>query len=142
MAKRSPARLGVFWVFLNLESTLTLSLHDFAPDLECEGVPNIPISSSFADICGFLVDAEEVQKARESKDGRGVKSTRKVSKRKLSSSSLDELASDDEEKFKEQEEVIDIRASHDDETFQPRPGDANITDGGNGLRPRAVKRRA
>ncbi|EWZ78905.1 hypothetical protein FOWG_16910 [Fusarium oxysporum f. sp. lycopersici MN25] len=69
------ARLSIGEV--NLESTLTLSLHDFAPDLECEGVPNIPISSSFADICGFLVDAEEVQKARESKDGRGVKSTRK-----------------------------------------------------------------
>ncbi|RYC82209.1 hypothetical protein BFJ63_vAg14917 [Fusarium oxysporum f. sp. narcissi] len=127
---------------MNPKSTLTLRLHDFAPDSECESVPNIPISISFSDICEFLDDAEEVQKARESKDGRGVKSARKVRKRKLSSSSLEELALDDEEKFKEQEEAVDISASHGDDAFQPRPCDANVSDGNHNLRPRAVKRRA
>ncbi|KAF5702240.1 hypothetical protein FGLOB1_9715 [Fusarium globosum] len=125
----------------NLDSELTLTLHDFLPDSECEDVPNIPISISFTEICEFLNDAEEVQKARESKDGRGVESTRKVRKRKLSSSSLEELDIDDEEKFKEQEEAVDISASHVDGDFQPHARDANVSDGNHNLRPRAAKRR-
>jgi hypothetical protein len=127
---------------LNPENSLTLHLHDFAPDQKCEDIPNIPISISFAKICEFLDDAEKVQKAGESKDTRGIRSTRKVRKRKLSSSSLEELASDDEERFKEQEEAVDTRASHRDDAFEPRPGDAHATHRDHDYETRAAKRRA
>jgi hypothetical protein len=105
---------------LNSENSLTLHLHDFAPDQKCEVIPNLPISISFAKICEFLDDAEKVQQAGESKDTRGIRSTRKVRKRKLLSSSLEELASDDEERFKEQEEAVETRAGHRDHDYEPR----------------------
>ncbi|KAF5021479.1 hypothetical protein F66182_6479 [Fusarium sp. NRRL 66182] len=127
---------------LNPESTLTLYLHDFAPDQSCQDIPNIPISISFAKICEFLNRAEKGQKDRESKDARGIRSTRKVRKRKVSSSSLEELASDDEEKFKKQENAVDTRASYHDDDFEPRLGDVNVTYRDHDLRPRAAKRRA
>ncbi|KAK7592292.1 hypothetical protein V3481_006913 [Fusarium oxysporum f. sp. vasinfectum] len=127
---------------LNPENSLTLHLHDFAPDQSCQGVPNIPILISFAKICEFLDDAEKVQNARESRGTSGIRSTRKLRKRELSSSSLEELAQDDEARFKEQEEAVDTRASHRDDAFVPRPGDANIIHRDHDLRPRAAKRRA
>ncbi|KAK2666695.1 hypothetical protein RAB80_014380 [Fusarium oxysporum f. sp. vasinfectum] len=93
-------------------------------------------------ICEFLDDAEKVQNARESRGTSGIRSTRKLRKRELSSSSLEELAQDDEARFKEQEEAVDTRASHRDDAFVPRPGDANIIHRDHDLRPRAAKRRA
>ncbi|KAK2669190.1 hypothetical protein RAB80_014716 [Fusarium oxysporum f. sp. vasinfectum] len=93
-------------------------------------------------ICEFLDDAEKVQDARESRGTSGIRSTRKLRKRELSSSSLEELAQDDEARFKEQEEAVDTRASHRDDAFVPRPGDANIIHRDHDLRPRAAKRRA
>ncbi|EMT69273.1 hypothetical protein FOC4_g10000585 [Fusarium odoratissimum] len=127
---------------LNTGSVLTLYLHDFAPDQSCQGIPNIPISISFATICEFLERAEKAQKDRESRSTGGIRSTRKLRKRELSSSSLEDLALDDEARFKEQEEAADTRASHRDDTFVPRLGDANVIHRDRDLRWRAAKRRA
>lgn len=60
----------------------------------------------------------------------------------MSSSSFEELASGDEERFKKQEKADDARASHHDNDFEPRSGDINVTCHDHDLRPRAAKRRA
>ncbi|KAF4986694.1 hypothetical protein FDECE_15820 [Fusarium decemcellulare] len=127
---------------LNPGSSLTLNLHDFAPDELCHDVPNIPIPISFAKICEFLDRAEKGQKDRESKDARGFRSTLKVRKRKVSSSSLEDLASDDEDRVKQQEIAADTRADHHDDDFVPRLGDVGVTYPDHDLRPRVAKRRA
>ncbi|RSL53182.1 hypothetical protein CEP51_014938 [Fusarium floridanum] len=106
---------------LNHDDTLTLTLHDFAPDELCHDCPPTSLSIPLARICEFVGLAEQAQQARESKTARGIRSTRQVKKRPLSSSSLEELCSEDETRFKNQERADDAMTNNQDRDFEPRP---------------------
>ncbi|RSL82715.1 hypothetical protein CEP52_016899 [Fusarium oligoseptatum] len=106
---------------LNHDDTLTLTLHDFAPDELCHDCPPTSLPIPFARICEFVGLAEQAQQARESETARGIRSTRQVKKRPLSSSSLEELCSEDETRFENQERAADTMTNNQDRDFEPRP---------------------
>ncbi|KAL5583952.1 hypothetical protein FOVSG1_015303 [Fusarium oxysporum f. sp. vasinfectum] len=105
---------------MNRDSKLTLNLHDFAPDELSQDYPNIPISIPYSKICDFLNMAELLHQSRESKNAKGVRSTRRVKKRKLSSSPVEELGPEDEEKFIAKEESADAKEKKQDGDFEPQ----------------------
>ncbi|KAF5006529.1 hypothetical protein FDECE_7097 [Fusarium decemcellulare] len=106
---------------LNADRYLTLNLSDFAPDQLSEDCPSISLSISFARICEFVNTAGQLQEARESIVAKGARSTRQVKKRPLSSSSLEELKSEDEGRFRMQERAADTQADAQDTDFgRPR----------------------
>ncbi|TVY73708.1 hypothetical protein Focb16_v005910 [Fusarium oxysporum f. sp. cubense] len=105
---------------MNRDSKLTLDLHDFAPDELSQDYPNIPISIPYSKICDFLNTAEQLHQSRESKNAKGVRSTRRVQKRKLPSSPVEELSPEDEEKFKAKEELADTKEKRQDGDFELR----------------------
>lgn len=105
---------------MNRGSKLTLDLHDFAPDELAQDYPNIPISIPYSKIYDFLNTAEQLHQSRESKNAKGVRSTRRVKKRKLSSSPVEELAPEDEERFTAKEESADAKEKKQDGDFEPQ----------------------
>jgi hypothetical protein len=105
---------------MNRDSKLTLDLHDFAPDELSQDYPNIPISIPYSKIYDFLNTAEQLHQSRESKNAKGVRSTRRVKKRKLSSSPMEELDPEDEEKFTAKEELADAKEKKQDGDFEPQ----------------------
>lgn len=105
---------------MNRDSKLTLHLHDFAPDELSQHYPNIPISIPYSKICDFLSTAEQLQQSRESKNAKGMRSSRRVKKRKLSSSPVEQLGPEDEERFTSKEELADAKEKKQDGDFKPQ----------------------
>ena len=99
---------------------LTLDLHDFAPDELCQGYPNIPISIPYPNICDFLNTAEQLHQSRESENAKGVRSSRRVKKRPLSSSPVEGLGPGDEKKFTAKEKLAVAKERSEDGDFKPR----------------------
>lgn len=72
---------------------------------------------SFSRISDLVDIAQEMQRARESNRGR---STRRIKKRRLSSSSLEELGSEDAARFSDEEKAVAQKADALDKDFEPR----------------------
>ncbi|UPK91248.1 hypothetical protein LCI18_002183 [Fusarium solani-melongenae] len=98
---------------MNGERALTLTLHDFAPDVLCRNIPPISISLSFAQICEFMARAKRIHEVRESVDKKGIMSNRRVKRHRLSSSSIEELRSKNDDRFAKQEKkALDKAENH------------------------------
>ncbi|KAF5547499.1 hypothetical protein FNAPI_8528 [Fusarium napiforme] len=73
-----------------VNGTLTLHLHDFAPDHLCHGCPNTPFSISYRDISDMMTSAEEHKWGLEREESPAF-SGRVIHKRRLSDSSEDRI---------------------------------------------------
>ncbi|SCO54592.1 uncharacterized protein FFNC_15587 [Fusarium fujikuroi] len=126
---------------INPEKNLTLQLHDFVPDELCDECPNLPVVIMFSKLFDLLSEAEEMQKSREFGDVQRALSESDVRKRRISSSSIEELNADDETRFRDQEQAVDDKAQYGDRDFKSRAAD---TKEGREyeIRPRMAKRRA
>ena len=103
---------------VNLSHDLRLGLRDFATDKLSEALGSIPLSISYERLAELLNKAEEIQKAREQGPGGGIKSSRKL-KRRRRSSSIDQLLSGDEAQFRIQESKA-LEGTRDDDYLPPR----------------------
>ncbi|KAJ4308833.1 hypothetical protein N0V84_011863 [Fusarium piperis] len=103
---------------MNCDMALTLTLHDFAPDQLCRDFPPISMSLPFAQICEFVNTAIQAHEARESTHRKGITSNRRVTKRPLSSSSIEELCSEHEARFTKEEEKATAKAKNQDGEFK------------------------
>jgi hypothetical protein len=112
-AFRSPDKEAV-----NVEDHLEINLSDFATDEIFCGDEFAKLYIPFSQLAHFLSRAEEVQDAREPRDGQqGIKSSRQTRKRPLSSSSAEELVSGDEARFLGLERRTADRAEANDGEF-------------------------
>jgi hypothetical protein len=95
----------------------------------------------FSKLFDLLSEAEEMQKSREFGDVERTLSESNVRKRRISSSSIEELDADDETRFRDQEQAVDDKAQYGDRDFKPRAADTK--EGREyASRPRMAKRRA
>jgi hypothetical protein len=92
-----------------------LRLRDFATDEIPLSHDNAVLSISYRQLYDDLTRAEEMQSARDL--NKGLKSTRRTRKRKLSSSPRDIMRSDDEATYVLQEQQADERAAAEDTDF-------------------------
>ncbi|KAM0364022.1 hypothetical protein ACHAPK_011045 [Fusarium culmorum] len=126
---------------INSDKKLTLQLHDFVPDELCNECPDFPVVIMFSKLFDLLSEAEEMQKSREFGDVERTLSESNVRKRRISSSSIEELDADDETRFRDQEQAVDVKAQYGDRDFKPRAADTK--EGREyASRPRMTKRRA
>ncbi|KAF5244006.1 hypothetical protein FANTH_7919 [Fusarium anthophilum] len=95
---------------INSEKNLTLQLHDFVPDELYDECPDFPVAIMFSKLFELLSEAEEMQKSRELGDVDRTLTGSNVRKRRISSSSIEELDADDETRFRDQEQAIDDKA--------------------------------
>ncbi|KAK8064559.1 hypothetical protein PG994_007197 [Apiospora phragmitis] len=115
-SRRRP--LSIFqWHAYDPTQELRLVLSDFATNELCDGLEAAELHITFARLADLLVQAQEMQTAREHvKDG-GIRSSRK-NKRRLPSSSPDRLLSEDETQFRFDEERAAEEATAADDDFQ------------------------
>ncbi|KAF5976826.1 hypothetical protein FBULB1_6780 [Fusarium bulbicola] len=98
-------------------------LHDMTTDESLlEGVDNLSISLPFKDLCDFLTKAENIQCCRRAEKKRPIGS-RPIRFMPPSSSPEEELASEDERAFAEQEEAEQKKATKSDRSFSRRVGE-------------------
>jgi hypothetical protein len=103
---------------VNTEDSIIINLSDFATDEISCGHESVTLGILFSQLADFLNKAEEIQEAREPRTGgRSIKSRRQTRKRKLSSSSAEELRSEDEAKILDDERRIAGRAAANDQEF-------------------------
>jgi hypothetical protein len=103
---------------VNEDDRVEIPLSDFATDEIFCGDKAANVSIPFTSLAHFLKQAEEVHAAREPREGqRSIRSSRKTRKRPLSSSSAEELMSEDEAKFLAREEQASSRSAAVDADF-------------------------
>ncbi|KFA81728.1 hypothetical protein S40288_05989 [Stachybotrys chartarum IBT 40288] len=102
-------------VAINENGDIPIDLCDFATDEISSGNESASTTVPFSLLVQFLGQAERIQQARE--ENASVKSRRQTSKRKLSSSSAEELGSSDEDKFLDKERQAADRAATKDKDF-------------------------
>ncbi|KAH7303708.1 hypothetical protein B0I35DRAFT_155880 [Stachybotrys elegans] len=101
---------------VNSTEVVRLSLGDFAPDELCGGLGATELHITYARLAELLVQAEEMQTAREHVENGGVRSGRKKRRRPPMSSSPDRLLSDDETQFRlDEERAVEKVAAADDD---------------------------
>lgn len=106
---------------MNTGEFLGIRLSDFATDAISDCFKSVSLSIPFERLIELLTRAEQIQQAREPTDGRErIKSTRPTKKRRLSSSSVDELESEDEGKFAGLEAAAVQRVDTADKDFDVR----------------------
>ena len=106
----------------NTEERLCLALSDFATD----AIPSShrsSVSILFEQLAGFLSRAERITQSREPDGGRqGIKSNRRVKKRRPSSSPAEDLRAEDEAEYRRQEgDAVDRAAAEDGDFRLPPP---------------------
>ncbi|KAK8029527.1 hypothetical protein PG993_010818 [Apiospora rasikravindrae] len=99
---------------------LRLAPSDFATDELCDGLEATELSITYARLAGLFVQAQEMQTARDHATDGGVRSSRKNEWR-APSSSPDRLLSEDETRFRFDEERTAEEATAADDDFQLPP---------------------
>jgi hypothetical protein len=102
---------------MNPDETLTLDLRNFAPDELSQPSHSVPITIPFSRIRDFVDIAKGMHDARESAPSRPA---RRIKKRRLSSSSIEELASEDAARLSDEEKMATQKVEALDRDFEPR----------------------
>ncbi|PLB49700.1 hypothetical protein P170DRAFT_426575 [Aspergillus steynii IBT 23096] len=103
--------------YVNQAQDIHLYLSDFAPDEISGSFQGVHLEINYGKLARFLNSAEKMNEVRESCSG--IKSKRKIRKRKLSSSSAEEIKSADEAKHRLREEKDAERSTAHDKDFVP-----------------------
>ncbi|KAF7550521.1 hypothetical protein G7046_g7992 [Stylonectria norvegica] len=105
---------------MNPDETLTLDLRDFAPDRLSEPSYSLPITVPFSRIRDCVDGAKEMQDVRESIRSGPQPPEPRIKKRRLSSSSIEELASDDAARLSDEEKMATQKVEALDRDYEPR----------------------
>ncbi|KAF5689747.1 hypothetical protein FCIRC_1210 [Fusarium circinatum] len=108
-----------------VDGLLTLQLHDFAPDHLCHGCPNTPFSIPYRDMSDMLIKAE-LYKLNEERNEMPQSSIR-VRKRRLSESSEDRMAEEDEKRYSDEADDAIDKENRDDGAYKPPKNLGNMT---------------
>jgi hypothetical protein len=101
---------------INQERELRLTLSDFATDKLCDILDSPTLVITYGKLAQLLDRAEQMQQVRESAGG--TKSGRKTKKRQRSSSPAEQIRSDDEARFLEDERRAIKKVAAEDEDFE------------------------
>ncbi|KAL2795488.1 hypothetical protein BJX66DRAFT_324582 [Aspergillus keveii] len=104
-------------IYVNQTQHIRLNLRDFAPDRLSADVRGLYLEISYEKLAEFLRDAEEMRQTRELGDG--IKSDRKTRKRKYSSSSVEEMKTEDEAEHRLRETEDAERSAARDTDYNP-----------------------
>ncbi|KID81130.1 recQ family helicase [Metarhizium guizhouense ARSEF 977] len=105
----------------NAEKYLKLTLGDFATDALSASHESVPLSISYSRLFDILQQAEEMEPTKVANVADSVVKSRRVTrKRRLSSSSAEQLRSEDEANYAYLEKAAIDRAERDDEDFEER----------------------
>ncbi|GKU11616.1 unnamed protein product [Fusarium langsethiae] len=99
---------------MNQDGELVLDLHDFAPGQLCEGYSNLPISIPFTKLYDILDYAEEIEQSLAT----GVRSNRRVKRRRVSSSSLESMTEEDKKKWKDKDRLVKQKLAAEDGEYK------------------------
>ncbi|KAL7756967.1 hypothetical protein ACKLNR_013960 [Fusarium oxysporum f. sp. zingiberi] len=105
-ADRSPA-----------PDTLTLHLHDFAPDTLCQGCPNLPLPISHHDMSDMMAKAERSMELRKRRKDRTPK---RITKRRYVESSEDKMGTDDEKRCSQEADNANDKGDGDNGAYKPQ----------------------
>ncbi|CAH0035035.1 unnamed protein product [Clonostachys rhizophaga] len=115
---KSWMRCKNFAPAVNQTDSVFINISDLASDEISSADESVILTIPFRRLADFLSQAERMQQVKEPKEGQpSIKSSRRTRKRRLSSSSAEELRSGDEAKFLEQERRIADRAAAEDGDF-------------------------
>ncbi|KAL2801896.1 hypothetical protein BJX63DRAFT_140175 [Aspergillus granulosus] len=103
--------------YVNQTRHIQLNLSDFAPDGLSADIQGLHLEISYEKLANFLRHAEEMREAREL--GIGIKADRKTRKRKFSSSSAEEMKTEDEAEHRLREEADAGRSAARDTDYNP-----------------------
>ncbi|KAL4866876.1 hypothetical protein BDV12DRAFT_172191 [Aspergillus spectabilis] len=104
--------------YVNQTQRIRLDLSDFAPEKLSADIRGIQLEITYEQLAYFLSRAEQMHRSREL--SHGIKNERKTRKRKLSSSSAEEIKSEDEAKHRfQEEEDAERSAAHDNDFIPP-----------------------
>ncbi|KAG7408728.1 hypothetical protein Forpe1208_v012290 [Fusarium oxysporum f. sp. rapae] len=121
---------------MNPDESLTIYLHDFATDEVSSVWPSAEINIQFSQLAQLFKDAQQRQREQESTCANvGVKSKRITKKRRLSSSPVQQLRPEDEDRIAGQEDAVaqKYHQADDDYVFEDETDED--------YKPRAAKRR-
>lgn len=94
--------------YQNQAKCLDLALSDFATDELCEGLDSATLSIRYVRLAELVDRAEQLQRVREER--MGVRSQKKLLKRKRTSSPAEEIGSEDESRFQQKvSKNVDLR---------------------------------
>ncbi|KAL9567457.1 hypothetical protein ACKAV7_008407 [Fusarium commune] len=105
---------------LNPDQSLTIELRDFAPDELSKTWPDVTLDIAFSRLAQLAQDAQEWQKRKESRGSDDKAKPRRVTrKRRLSSSPVEELRSEDEANYSKKEAAGASRHDASDGDYRP-----------------------